>query len=122
MRKHRRLDLADRLYQARARLDDPGLRIVVAGEFKQGKSSLINALLRRTVCAVDDDIATVVPTYVSHAAAPAALAVLAHDDSDRIERMPIPLEDGRTCPDRGAQRPLMGRVSAPSRSVSLRRC
>ncbi|MBP7929305.1 MAG: dynamin family protein [Acidimicrobiia bacterium] len=92
VRKYRRLDLADALYQARARLDDPGLRIVVAGEFKQGKSSLVNALLRRTVCAVDDDIATVVPTYVSFAAAPAAVAVLAHPESEVVERMPIPLE------------------------------
>ena len=126
VRKHRRLDLADRLYQARARLDDPGLRIVVAGEFKQGKSSLINALLRRTVCAVDDDIATVVPTYVSHAAAPAALAVLAHDDSDRIERMPIPLEtvahaqtEAPSAPDGASVRAVEIGIPAPLLNLGM---
>ena len=36
----------------------------MVGEFKQGKSSLVNALVGREICPVDDDIATAVPTAV----------------------------------------------------------
>jgi hypothetical protein len=44
----------------------------VVGEFKQGKSSLINALLGIDLCPVDDDIATSVPTGVRFADSPQA--------------------------------------------------
>ena len=40
------------------------MRIVIAGEFKMGKSALVNALLGFEVCPVDDDLATAVPTLV----------------------------------------------------------
>lgn len=53
-----------RLHAARARLADPAFRVVVCGEFKKGKSSLVNALLGARVCATDADVATAVPTYV----------------------------------------------------------
>ncbi len=56
-----RTDLAERLEQTRARLRDPGVRVIVVGEFKQGKSKLINALVNAPACPVDDDIATSVP-------------------------------------------------------------
>jgi GTPase Era involved in 16S rRNA processing len=59
-----RPDLAGRLATAKQALANPGIHIVVVGEFKQGKSSLVNALLGATVCPVDDDVATAVPTYV----------------------------------------------------------
>jgi hypothetical protein len=59
-----RQDLAQRLRAARQRLADPAVHIVVAGEFKQGKSSLVNALVGANACPVDDDVATAVPTYV----------------------------------------------------------
>ena len=42
---------------------------MVVGEFKQGKSSLVNAMLNAPVCPVDDDVATSVPTLVRYAAA-----------------------------------------------------
>ena len=61
-----RPDLAGRLHQTRARLADPNVRVLVVGEFKQGKSQLVNALVNATVCPVDDDIATAVPTLVRH--------------------------------------------------------
>jgi Dynamin family len=38
--------------------------VAVVGEFKQGKSTLVNALLQTAVCAVDADIVTVVPTLI----------------------------------------------------------
>lgn len=59
-------DLARRLTAVRDGLADPAVHIVVAGEFKQGKSSLVNALLGATVCPVDDDVATAVPTHVRY--------------------------------------------------------
>jgi hypothetical protein len=43
----------------------------VVGEFKQGKSLLVNALVGAPVCPVHDDIATSVATVVSHAPSPA---------------------------------------------------
>ncbi len=59
-----REDLAARLGQARGRLTDGETKVLVIGEFKQGKSSLVNALVNAQVCPVDDDIATAVPTVV----------------------------------------------------------
>jgi signal recognition particle receptor subunit beta len=59
-----RRDLADRLGETRRMLLEPTVNVVVVGEFKQGKSSFINALLNAPVCPVDDDIATAVPTSV----------------------------------------------------------
>ncbi len=61
-----RPDLGDRLERALESIVDPSINVVVVGEFKQGKSSLINALLNAKTCAVDDDIATAVPTVVRH--------------------------------------------------------
>ncbi|MDN5918488.1 MAG: dynamin family protein [Pseudonocardia sp.] len=63
---YERPDLATRLQQTRARLADPNVRVLIVGEFKQGKSQLVNALVNATVCPVDDDIATAVPTLVRH--------------------------------------------------------
>src|SRR4051812_15950965 len=52
-----RHDLAERL-EARARLlARPSVCVVVAGEFKTGKSSLVNALVGEEVCPVDDHLA-----------------------------------------------------------------
>jgi len=63
---YRRDDLARRLDATRARLDAPEVRVLVVGEFKQGKSSLVNALLGIDLCPVDDDVATCVPTVVRY--------------------------------------------------------
>ena len=50
-----RNDLADRANAAGARLRRPATVVCVVGEFKQGKSSLVNGLLGRDACPVDDD-------------------------------------------------------------------
>lgn len=63
---YQRPDLATRLHQTRDRLADPSVRVLIVGEFKQGKSQLVNALVNATVCPVDDDVATAVPTLVRH--------------------------------------------------------
>jgi hypothetical protein len=59
-----RPDLARELQLVRDRLLDPAFTVLVIGEFKQGKSSMINALLGTPVCPVDDDIATATPTFL----------------------------------------------------------
>jgi hypothetical protein len=69
---YQRPDLAERLATARGRLSDPLFHVLVVGEFKQGKSSLINALLGVDVCPVDDDIATAVPTLLHWSDTPTA--------------------------------------------------
>jgi hypothetical protein len=76
-----RPDLAARLTEAKRRLADPVIHVVVAGEFKQGKSSLVNALVGAPVCPVDDDAATAVPTFVRHGDKPSA--ELWRDGADR---------------------------------------
>ncbi|GGH90636.1 dynamin family protein [Arthrobacter liuii] len=99
-----RSDLRRRLEQAMFRLQDPSIRVIVVGEFKQGKSKLINALVNAPVCPVDDDIATSLPTIVRYGE-PASAAVLvptsdspagngAGDGGDgSVERRPVDLQD-----------------------------
>lgn len=57
-------DLADRLDSASQALADTDVQVVVVGQFKQGKSALVNALVSAPVCPVDDVVATSVPTIV----------------------------------------------------------
>src|SRR5271156_5397122 len=66
-RAYEREDLAERLSSARRLLSDSTVMVHVVGEFKQGKSSLGNALLMAPICPVDDDIATAVSTEVRYA-------------------------------------------------------
>ncbi|QDO90013.1 hypothetical protein FNH13_18185 [Ornithinimicrobium ciconiae] len=61
-----RPDLVEHLEAARTRLRQGTATVAVVGEFKQGKSTLVNALLQTAVCPVDADIVTAVPTVVSH--------------------------------------------------------
>jgi hypothetical protein len=70
-----RPDLGRRLEQTRRRLLDPSTRVMVVGEFKQGKSQLINALVGAPVCPVDDDVATSVPTVVRYGDKPSAILI-----------------------------------------------
>lgn len=72
-----RPDLCQRLEQTRQRLLDQSTRVIVVGEFKQGKSQLINALVNAPVCPVDTDIATSVPTVVRHGSVPSATIFVA---------------------------------------------
>ena len=88
-RAYDRSDLRTRLEAAGAPLADPSITVVVAGEFKQGKSSLVNALLGATVCPVDDDVATAVPTHIRHGAEPLAELVL---DGEPPGREAVPLD------------------------------
>lgn len=91
-RAYGREDLVQRLTGARQLLSDPSVIVYVVGEFKKGKSSLINALLTMPVCPVDDDIATAVPTEVQFAPQPAASAHYEAGDGwsgPQVESIPI---------------------------------
>lgn len=72
-----RPDLRDRLVRERTRLAAPDCLVAVVGEFKQGKSSLVNALLGARVCATDPVATTALPTLVRHAPSPSARLVQA---------------------------------------------
>ena len=88
-----RPDLMRRVDEALVRLASPETATVVLGEFKQGKSSLINALLNAPVCPVDDDVATAVVTVVHHAVQPRAVAFAADPvDPDKSVAMPVAVE------------------------------
>lgn len=90
---YQRPDLGARLAQTRRRLVDPNVRVLVVGEFKQGKSQLVNALVNAPVCPVDDDIATAVPTVVRYAAATEVALVREGASPDAPpERTAVPVE------------------------------
>ncbi len=61
-----REDLAARLASTARRIDRSDTVVCVVGEFKQGKSALINALLGSDVCPVDDDLATMTVTTIRY--------------------------------------------------------
>jgi hypothetical protein len=85
---YERPDLAARLGHTRDRLGDPMVRVLVVGEFKQGKSQLVNALVNASVCPVDDDLATAVPTAVRHAET-AGVTLVWDGESGRRTEVPI---------------------------------
>jgi dynamin family protein len=91
--RYRRPDLETRLRRARARLLDDHVRVLVAGEFKQGKSMLVNGLVGAPACPVFDDVSTAVPTVVRHADEPAVTLVRMPDpDGETAPRTPVPVE------------------------------
>src|ERR1700761_5903703 len=93
---YERPDLAARARQALRRLQNPRVRVLVVGEFKQGKSMLVNALLNAPICPIDDDISTSVPTVVRYADTPSVTLVRAArnsgEDDEREERTQVPVE------------------------------
>ena len=96
---YRRPDLEARLRQARDRLLDDRIRVLVVGEFKQGKSMLVNALASAPICPVYDDVATSVSTVVQYAAEP-VLTVVRHvegpegtPDEDRTVRTDVAIAE-----------------------------
>lgn len=90
-----RPDLARELALVRARLLDPAFTVLVIGEFKQGKSSLVNALLGTAACPIDDDIATAVPMVLRWSDEWTAAVHVAPESPDQdlaALRMEIPVE------------------------------
>lgn len=81
-----RPDLAADLGAAADRLADPGARVLVVGDYKQGKSALVSALAGTVVCPTHDDVATRLPTVVRHGREPAAVLVAAGEDGAEVRR------------------------------------
>jgi hypothetical protein len=65
-REQGRADLVQRLEAVERDLAEHELTVVVAGEYKQGKSTLVNGVVQTEVCPVDDDVVTSVPTIVHY--------------------------------------------------------
>ncbi|MEO1064142.1 MAG: dynamin family protein [Actinomycetota bacterium] len=84
-----RTDLVDRVTAAGARLRRPATVVAVVGEFKQGKSSLVNGLLGQAVCPVDDDLATSAITLIRHGEEPAAVVRRRVDGEATAVRIPV---------------------------------
>jgi signal recognition particle receptor subunit beta len=80
-----RTDLASRLRVNRERIRRTGVTIAVVGEFKKGKSTLVNALVNAEVCPSDPVDATVVPIAVSYGDELAATVHLAGAPSEQVE-------------------------------------
>jgi hypothetical protein len=80
-----RPDLAARLRALEQHASGSLARVLVVGEFKQGKSSLVNALVGKDVSPVAPDAATVVPVAVGWGPTPVATAFVATDDGNAAE-------------------------------------
>jgi replication fork clamp-binding protein CrfC len=113
-----RNDLAQRLARARERIIDPHIRVVIAGQLKQGKSQLLNSLLNLPVARVGDDEATVVITVVSYGDPPSARLVVATGPNGEPAAIDIPVDDINTdlrrAPQAGSREVLRVEIGAPS--------
>jgi hypothetical protein len=77
-----RADLVQRLEALERSLAEHELTVVVAGEYKQGKSTLVNGIVQTEVCPVDDDVVTSVPTIVHYGPQAEARVHITPDDGD----------------------------------------
>lgn len=84
LQQQQRPDLVQRATAAAARLKRPSTIVCVVGEFKQGKSSLVNGLLGRDICPVDDDLATSAITLVRYGDAAKASVRRRGDDGKTV--------------------------------------
>ncbi|WP_077099911.1 dynamin-like GTPase family protein [Mycobacterium terramassiliense] len=111
-------DLAQRLTRARERILDPRIRVVIAGQLKQGKSQLLNSLLNLPVARVGDDEATVVITVVGYGDPPSARLVVAAGPNGEPASIEIPVDDLNTdlrhAPQAGNREVLRVEIGAPS--------
>jgi replication fork clamp-binding protein CrfC len=86
-------DLVERMAKANVRISDPQIRVVIAGQLKQGKSQLLNSLLNVPVSRVGDDETTVVATMVSYGEQATAKLMVAGADEGEPEAIEIPIAD-----------------------------
>lgn len=80
LRELDREDLAARVRGELRRVRRPSCDVLVVGEFKKGKSTVVNALLNARVCPSDPDRFTSVPTIVRHGERVRVHALLAAGD------------------------------------------
>ena len=109
-------DLAQRLAVARTRITDPQVRVVIAGQLKQGKSQLLNSLLNMPVARVGDDETTALVTVVTYGEQASARIVVAGQAAPELIEIPIAdiKNDLRRAPQAGGREVLRIEVSAPS--------
>ncbi|MBV9831958.1 MAG: dynamin family protein [Marmoricola sp.] len=89
-----RPDLAASLTAARDRLADTGARVLVVGDFKQGKSALVDELAGTPICPVHDDVATRLPTVLRHGPETTATLVgTSAEDEETEVRRPVGAAD-----------------------------
>ena len=100
-------DLAERLAKARVRIADPQIRVVIAGQLKQGKSQLLNSLLNVPVARVGDDETTVLATVVSYSEQVSAQLIVAGAGRSRApgDRDPARPPQERPASRAGGRRP-----------------
>ncbi|MCW2624603.1 dynamin-like GTPase family protein [Mycobacterium sp.] len=89
-------DLVERMAKAKERISDPQIRVVIAGQLKQGKSQLLNSLLNVPVSRVGDDETTVVATMVSYSEHAAAKLIVAGADGAEPDAIEFPIADIKT--------------------------
>jgi hypothetical protein len=80
-----REDLEARLAAIGQRAARTDTVVCVVGEFKKGKSALVNALLGSPVCPVDDDLATAAVTVVRDGETPSAIVHRREDGEQVLE-------------------------------------
>src|ERR1700716_1713933 len=111
-------DLVERLARARERITDPQIRVVIAGQLKQGKRQLLNSLLNLPVARVGDDAATVVITVVNHRDPPSARLIVAAGPNGESPAVDTPIDDIsadlRRAPQAGSREVLRVEIGAPS--------
>jgi replication fork clamp-binding protein CrfC len=112
-------DLRQRLEVARERINDPQIRVVIAGQLKQGKSQLLNSLLNMPVARVGDDETTALVTVVAYGDhASANLLVAPESGGTEPELVEIPIadikNDLRRAPPAGGREVIRVDVRAPS--------
>ena len=111
-------DLVERMANAKARISDPQIRVVIAGQLKQGKSQLLNSLLNVPVARVGDDETTVLATMVSYGEQAAAKLIVAGADGGEPSAIEIPIadikNDLRRHPAAGGRQVLRVEVTANS--------
>ncbi|CQA11582.1 Conserved hypothetical protein (isoniazid inductible gene protein IniA?) [Mycobacteroides abscessus] len=118
-------DLIDRLDRADQLLVDRPLRVVVAGQLKQGKSQLVNSLLNMPVARVGDDETTSVTTVIGYGEQPSAALVVAPVEqydggglAGEPEIIPIPVadigKDLKRAPQAQGREVLRGRSKWPA--------
>jgi GTPase SAR1 family protein len=119
-RERRRPDLTAQLDSARARLESRTVTAVVVGEFKRGKSTLVNALLQTAVCPVDADIVTAVPTLIRYGDRPGLTAYRQIDPGQQPVPYPEPLERITQLVSESDDSPAEGRLQSVTVEVPHR--
>ncbi|MEZ0358519.1 dynamin family protein [Mycobacterium sp. ENV421] len=111
-------DLVARLAVAKERITDPQIRVVIAGQLKQGKSQLLNSLLNMPVARVGDDETTALVTVISYAEQPSARLIVSVGEGMPPQSIDIPIDDIRhdlrRAPQAQGREVLRVEVGAPS--------